>query len=144
MAVTRSASTVWTGNLASGSGETTFETSKIGTFPVTWRARAEAAEGKTSPEELIGAAHASCYSMALSGILKDAGHVAEKLVTTAEVDFDTSDGAKISEIRLALVATIPGLEDDEFQKMAHAAKEGCPVSVALAAVPSITLEARLA
>ncbi|GAA1495771.1 OsmC family peroxiredoxin [Paeniglutamicibacter kerguelensis] len=144
MAVTRSASTVWTGDLVSGAGETTFETSKIGTFPVTWRARAEAAEGKTSPEELIAAAHATCYSMALSNMLKESGHTADKLATTAEVDFDTSDGARISEIRLTLEATVPGLEDAEFQKLAQAAKEGCPVSAALAAVPSITLDARLA
>ena len=144
MAVTRSASTVWTGDLVSGAGETTFETSKIGTFPVTWRARAEAAEGKTSPEELIAAAHATCYSMALSNMLKESGHIADKLATTAEVDFDTSDGARISEIRLTLEATVPGLEDAEFQKLAQAAKEGCPVSAALAAVPSITLDARLA
>ncbi|ASN38947.1 MAG: OsmC family peroxiredoxin [Paeniglutamicibacter terrestris] len=144
MAVTtRSASTVWTGDLASGSGETTFETSGIGTFPVTWRARTEAAEGKTSPEELIAAAHASCFSMALSNILKQAGHVADKLETSAAVDFDTSDGAKISAIRLTLKATIPGLEDAEFQKLALSAKEGCPVSAALAAVPSITLDASL-
>ncbi|KAA0979712.1 OsmC family peroxiredoxin [Paeniglutamicibacter gangotriensis] len=143
MAVTRNASTVWSGDLVSGSGETTFDTSGIGTFPVTWRARAEAAEGKTSPEELIAAAHASCFTMALSNVLKEAGHVAEKLETTAEVDFDTSNGPKISAIRLTLKATIPGLEDTEFQKHAQAAKEGCPVSVALASVPSITLTASL-
>jgi osmotically inducible protein OsmC len=143
MAFTRSASTVWSGDLASGSGETTFETSGIGTFPVTWRARTEASEGKTSPEELIAAAHASCFSMALSNILKGAGHVAERLETTAEVDFDTSDGAKISEIRLSLNATVPGLTEEEFQTHAQAAKVGCPVSAALAAVPSITLDARL-
>ncbi|GAA5227431.1 OsmC family peroxiredoxin [Paeniglutamicibacter antarcticus] len=143
MAVTRNASTVWSGDLPSGNGETTFETSGIGTFPVTWRARAEAAEGKTSPEELIAAAHSACFSMALSNVLKEAGHVAEKLETTAEVDFDTSDGPKITEIRLLLKATVPGLENEEFQKHAQTAKEGCPVSVALAAVPSITLDARL-
>lgn len=144
MAVTRSARTVWTGDLISGSGETTFETSGIGTFPVTWRARAEAAEGKTSPEELIAAAHASCFSMALSNMLKEAGHTAQGLETTAEVDFDTSNGPAISEIRLTLVASVEGLDNAEFQKLAMAAKEGCPVSAALAAVPSITLDARLA
>ncbi|PQZ95847.1 peroxiredoxin [Arthrobacter sp. MYb227] len=143
MAVTRSARTQWSGDLVSGSGETTFQTSGIGTFPITWRARAEVSEGKTSPEELIAAAHASCYSMALSNMLKEAGHVAETLNTTAEVDFDTSDGAKITEIRLTLVATIPGIEDAQFQELAAAAKVGCPVSAALAAVPSITLDARL-
>jgi osmotically inducible protein OsmC len=144
MAVTtRSASTVWTGDLATGSGATTLETSGLGTFPVTWRARTEAADSKTSPEELIAAAHASCFSMALSNILKQAGHVAEKLETTAEVDFDTTDGARISGIRLTLKATIPGIDVTEFQKHANAAKEGCPVSAALAAVPSITLDAHL-
>lgn len=143
MAVTRSARTVWTGDLMSGSGETTFSTSGIGTFPVTWRARAEAAEGKTSPEELIAAAHATCFSMALSNILKEAGHTAQSLETSAEVDFDTSNGPLISEIRLTLVATVEGLEDAEFQKLATAAKEGCPVSAALASVPSIRLDARL-
>lgn len=143
MAVTRSALTTWNGDLVSGSGETTFQSSGIGTFPITWRARSEVAEGKTSPEELIAAAHASCFNMALSNILKEAGHTAETLSTTAEVDFDTSDGPKISEIRLTFVATIPGIEDAQFQELAAAAKVGCPVSAALAAVPSITLDARL-
>lgn len=143
MAVTRNASTVWSGDLPSGKGETTFETSGIGTFPITWRSRAEAADGKTSPEELIAAAHSACFSMALSNVLKEAGHVAERLETTVEVDFDTSNGPKISEIRLVLKATVPGLDNEEFQKHAQAAKEGCPVSVALSAVPSITLDARL-
>ncbi|MEE1620259.1 OsmC family protein [Zafaria sp. Z1313] len=143
MATTRSASTVWTGDLFTGSGQTTFSTSGIGTFDVTWKARAEQAEGKTSPEELIAAAHASCYSMALSNILKEAGFTAERLETTAEVDFDTADGPRISEIRLTLNASVPGIDADAFQEAAQAAKEGCPVSKALAAVPSITLSATL-
>ncbi|MET1034073.1 MAG: OsmC family peroxiredoxin [Arthrobacter sp.] len=144
MATTRSARTVWSGDLASGSGQTTFETSGIGTYDVTWRARTEKSEGKTSPEELIAAAHASCYSMALSNILKQAGFTAERLETSAEVDFDTSDGAQISEIRLVLEASVPGIDEETFQKSAQAAKEGCPVSKALASVPSITLKATLA
>lgn len=143
MATTRSASTVWSGDLATGAGQTTFETSGIGSFPVTWKARAESAEGKTSPEELIAAAHASCYTMALSNILKQAGFTAERLETRAEVDFDTSDGAKISAIRLSLSASIPGISQEQFDESTQAAKEGCPVSVALAAVPSITLDAAL-
>lgn len=144
MATTRSARTLWSGDLFTGSGQTTFETSGIGTFDVTWKARAEQSEGKTSPEELIAAAHASCYSMALSNILKEAGFTPESLQTTAEVDFDTSNGPLISEIRLNLVATVPGIDEETFQKSAQAAKEGCPVSKALASVPSITLDAKLA
>jgi osmotically inducible protein OsmC len=144
MATTRSARTLWSGDLFTGSGQTTFETSGIGTFDVTWKARAEQSEGKTSPEELIAAAHASCYSMALSNILKEAGFTPESLQTTAEVDFDTSNGPLISEIRLKLVATVPGIDEETFQKSAQAAKEGCPVSKALASVPSITLDAKLA
>ena len=143
MATTRSAHTVWNGDLATGSGKTTFETSGLGTFDVTWKARTEEAGGKTSPEELIAAAHASCYSMALSNILKQAGFPPEELSTRAEVDFDTSDGAKISEIRLTLEATIPGIDEETFQKSAQEAKSGCPVSVALSNVPNISLQASL-
>ena len=143
MAATRSASTEWKGDLATGSGQTTFETSGIGTYEVTWKARTEQAEGKTSPEELIAAAHASCYSMAFSNILKQAGHTPESIKTSAEVDFDTSDGAQISEIRLTVRATVPGISEEDFQSNAQAAKEGCPVSKALASVPSITLDAAL-
>lgn len=144
MATTRSARTVWNGDLFTGSGKTTFETSGIGTFDITWKARAEQAEGKTSPEELIAAAHASCYSMALSNELKGAGFPPESLETTAEVDFDTTNGPLISEIRLTLKATVPGIDEAKFQECAQAAKDGCPVSKALASVPSITLNATLA
>lgn len=143
MATTRSASTVWSGDLATGSGQTTLETSGLGTYEVTWKARAEEAAGKTSPEELIAAAHASCYSMALSNILKEAGFPPERLETRAEVDFDTSDGPRISAIRLTLAARVPGIDEEAFQKSAAAAKDGCPVSKALASVPSITLKATL-
>ncbi|GAA1363096.1 OsmC family protein [Arthrobacter rhombi] len=143
MATTRSARTVWNGDLFSGSGQTTFETSGIGTYDITWKARAEQSEGKTSPEELIAAAHASCYSMALSNVLKEAGFAPESLETTAEVDFDTTNGPLISEIRLVLKATVPGIDEAAFQEAAQGAKEGCPVSKALASVPSITLEATL-
>lgn len=143
MATTRSARTVWNGDLFSGNGQTTFETSGIGTYDITWKARAEQSEGKTSPEELIAAAHASCYSMALSNVLKEAGFTAESLETTAEVDFDTTNGPLISEIRLVLKATVPGIDEAAFQEAAQGAKEGCPVSKALASVPSITLDATL-
>ncbi|EMY33007.1 OsmC family protein [Arthrobacter crystallopoietes BAB-32] len=143
MATTRSARTVWKGDLFSGNGQTSLETSGLGTYDVTWKARAEDAKDKTSPEELIAAAHSACYSMAFSNILKEAGHTAESIETSAEVDFDTSTGAQISEIRLFVNATVPGISDEDFQKSAQAAKEGCPVSKALASVPSITLDAKL-
>ncbi|MFD1214773.1 OsmC family peroxiredoxin [Arthrobacter sp. GCM10027362] len=143
MATTRSAHTVWKGDLLTGSGQTTLDTSGLGTYDVTWKARTEESEGKTSPEELIAAAHASCYSMAFSNILKQAGHAPEEINTAAEVDFDTSSGARISEIRLTVNATIPGIGEEDFQRLAEDAKKGCPVSQALASVPSITLQATL-
>lgn len=143
MATTRTARTVWNGDLISGSGQTTFETSGIGTYDITWKARSEQSEGKTSPEELIAAAHASCYSMALGGALKDAGFTADSIETSAEVDFDLTNGPLISEIRLTLKATVPGIDEATFQEAAQGAKEGCPVSKALAAVPSIKLDATL-
>ncbi|MCG2624204.1 OsmC family protein [Arthrobacter sp. I2-34] len=141
MATTRSAHTVWKGDLFTGSGQTTLDTSGLGTYDVTWKARAEQAEGKTSPEELIGAAHSACYSMAFSNMLKDAGHVADTIETRAEVDFVPGQG--ITEIRLNVNASVPGIGEEDFQRLAEDAKKGCPVSQALASVPSITLQATL-
>lgn len=141
MATTRSAHTVWKGDLFTGSGQTTLDTSGIGTYDVTWKARAEQAEGKTSPEELIGAAHSACYSMAFSNMLKEAGHVADSIETRADVDFVPGQG--ITEIRLNVNAAIPGIGEEDFQRIAEEAKQGCPVSQALASVPSITLQATL-
>lgn len=142
MATTRSAHTVWNGDLFTGSGRTTFDTSGLGTYDVTWKARSEEADGKTSPEELIAAAHASCYAMAFSNILKEAGHAPDSIEVKADVDFDAS-GPAISEIRLTVSATVPGISEEDFQSSAEAAKTGCPVSQALASVPSITLKATL-
>ena len=142
MAATRSASTEWKGDLFTGSGQTTFETSGIGTYDVTWKARAEQAEGKTSPEELLAAAHATCYSMQFSNMLKENGTTAESIKTSAAVDFVPGTG--ITEIRLTVNATVPGISEDDFQRLATGAKENCPVSGALASVPSITLDATLA
>ena len=142
MATTRSAHTVWNGDLSTGSGRTSLDTSGLGTYDVTWKARTELVEGKTSPEELIGAAHSACFSMAFSNMLKQAGHVADTIETRAEVDFVPGEG--ITEIRLTVNATIPGIGEDDFQRVAEEAKKGCPVSQALASVPSITLAATLA
>ena len=109
-------------------------------LPITWAARAEHQHGKTSPEELIAAAHASCYSMAFSNGLSKAGHHVERLDTTAEVDFVPGTG--ITQIRLSVRGHVHGVDDAGFQKLAEEAKEGCPVSQALKSVP-ISLEAKL-
>jgi lipoyl-dependent peroxiredoxin len=140
MAATRTAHTVWNGDLMSGSGQTTLDSSGLGTFDVTWKARTEAAEGKTSPEELIAAAHASCFSMAFSNMLAQAGHTAEEINTKADVTFVPGTG--ITGSHLTMSAKVPGLSEEEFQRIAGEAKTGCPVSGALASI-EITLDASL-
>lgn len=141
MATTRSAHTVWSGSLADGSGQTSLDSSGLGTFDVTWKARTEQAEGRTSPEELIAAAHSACFSMAFSHALGQEGKTPERVETSAEVDFQPGEG--ITGIRLTLRASVPGLSEDDFQRIAEGARTGCPVSQALAAVKSITLTATL-
>jgi osmotically inducible protein OsmC len=133
MATTRIAAGEWHGSLTEGSGRVTLESSGLGSFDVTWASRAEQPEGRTSPEELIAAAHASCFSMALSGGLTKAGHPPTSLNTRAEVDFQPGEG--ITGIRLRVSGDVPGLDADGFREAAEAAKVGCPVSKALAAVP---------
>jgi osmotically inducible protein OsmC len=140
MTATRNASTRWTGDLQEGNGVTSFLSSGLPDTPVTWAARTNNPEGKTSPEELIAAAHTSCFSMAFSGALAKAGHTAEEIVTEAAVTFKPGTG--ITDIALTVNAKIPGIDNDEFQKIANGAKENCPVSQALKAVP-ISLEATL-
>lgn len=141
MALTSTASTTWTGNLPKGSGRTSLDSSGQGTFDVSWRARAEEHGGTTNPEELIAAAHASCYSMAFANALDQNGTPPTQLDTTAEVTFDPS-GPAISGIHLRVQAQVDGLEDADFQKIAEAAKDGCPVSKALTGT-EITLTAQL-
>jgi osmotically inducible protein OsmC len=133
MATTRTAACEWHGSLTEGSGRVTLESSGLGTFDVTWSSRAEQPEGRTSPEELIAAAHASCFSMAFSGGLTKAGHPPTSLNTRVEVDFQPGEG--ITGIRLRVSGDVPGLDADGFREAAEAAKIGCPVSKALAAVP---------
>jgi lipoyl-dependent peroxiredoxin len=111
--------------------------------PYSFQSRFEEGEG-TNPEELIAAAHAGCFSMALSGELGRAGHAAESVETTATVHLDKVDeGFGITRIELEARARVPGVEDSEFQQIAEGAKKGCPVSRALAAVDSIELRASL-
>lgn len=140
MATTRKASTTWTGGLADGRGEVTLQSSGIGTYDVSWAARSEEPNGKTSPEELIAAAHSSCFSMALSNILGKAGTPPQQLQTSAEVDFQPGKG--ITQIRLSVRGQVDGIDADEFVAAAEDAKKNCPVSQALAGV-DITLDAAL-
>jgi osmotically inducible protein OsmC len=133
----------WNGSLMDGSGTiTSTTTGAIGEQPVTWAARAEEPGGLTSPEELIAAAHAACFSMALSHGLAQAGHAPDELNTSATVTFQPGEG--ITKIALTVNGRVPGLGEDAFREAAEGAKENCPVSKALAGVPEITLDARLA
>ena len=142
MATDRKAEVTWHGDLMSGGGRIDSVTSgAIGGLDVDWLARSEDAGSKTSPEELIAAAHASCFSMALSSGLAQAGHPADELKTSATVTFQPGEG--ITKIALAVAGTVPGMDDGAFQEAAETAKENCPVSKALASVPEITLDARL-
>jgi osmotically inducible protein OsmC len=143
MATDRRADVTWKGSLAEGSGTITNTTSgAIGEQSVSWAARSEdATGGKTSPEELIAAAHASCFSMALSSGLAKAGTPPDELRTSATVTFQPGEG--ITKVALTVDGSVPGIDEDGFREAAQTAKENCPVSKALAAVPEITLEAKL-
>ena len=144
MATDRRADVTWLGSLMEGSGTIRSTTSgAIGEQAVSWAARSEdATGGKTSPEELIAAAHASCFSMALSAGLAKAGTPPEQLDTSATVTFQPGEG--ITKIALTVEGRVPGLDAAGFEEAAQGAKANCPVSKALAGVPEITLDARLA
>ena len=139
MATTRRASAEWNGNLLEGAGTVTLESSGIGSYPGSWPARSAEPNGVTSPEELIAAAHSTCFSMALSHSLAQAGTPPTQLRTSAEVDFQPGTG--ITAIRLTVSGEVPGLDADGFRAAAENAKENCPVSQALKAVPiTLTVE----
>ena len=139
----RSASATWQGDLVSGSGEIHEAPSgAFGPLQVTWASRTEDDHGgKTSPEELIAAAHAACFSMALSLGLAKAGHPAERLETSSTVTFVPGEG--ITKSALTVVGSVPGMDDAAFREAAEAAKDGCPVSGAIKGNVELTLEARL-
>ncbi|WP_312178694.1 OsmC family protein [Arthrobacter sp.] len=140
MATVRSAHTVWHGDLFNGEGQVTLDSSKLGTYDVTWKARAEDAGGRTSPEELIAAAHSACFSMAFSLALAEAGKTAERIQTSAEVTFVPGTGITGSHLRVS--AVVPGLTAEEFTDIAESAKTDCPVSQALTGI-KITMDASL-
>jgi len=143
MATDRTMRTTWHGTLLEGAG-TIHEAGSgaFGALDVSWASRAEASNGKTSPEELIAAAHSACFAMALSAGLAKAGTPADTLETSATVTFVPGEG--ITKIALSVRGTVPGVDEAAFSEAAEGAKSGCPVSKALAAVPEITLDATLA
>jgi len=141
MATTRTASTRWEGSLFEGAGKVTLQSSGIGTYDVSWPARAEEPNGKTSPEELIAAAHSACFSMALSNGLAKAGSAPTSLDTSADVEF--TPGTGITGIKLTVRGVVEGMSSDDFVAAAEDAKANCPVSQALAGT-TITLDAALA
>lgn len=143
MATDRTMSTTWHGSLLEGAGTIAAAGSgAFGALDVSWAARTEAPDGKTSPEELIAAAHSACFSMALSHGLAQAGTPADRLVTSATVTFVPGEG--ITRIALVVRGTVPGVDAEAFAAAAEDAKVGCPVSKALTGVPEITLDAALA
>lgn len=142
MALTSTGSATWNGNLFDGSGTTRLESSGLGTFDVSWKARTEEGQATTNPEELLAAAHAACFSMALSNTLDQNGTPPTQLDTRAEVTFDTSDGAAISGVHLTVRGQVEGISAEDFQKFAEQARAGCPVSKALTGT-QITMSAEL-
>jgi len=141
MAAISRADAIWKGDLTSGSGRVKVASGALDEFPVSWASRAESQHGKTSPEELIAAAHAACYSMAFSNGLSKAGHKVEELKTSAAVTFVPGTG--ITTVELSVRGRVTGIDEAEFQKLAGEAKDGCPVSKALHGNVELKLEARL-
>jgi osmotically inducible protein OsmC len=141
MATVRTAKTHWEGSLFEGAGQVTLESSGLGTYDVSWPARAEEPNGKTSPEELIAAAHSACFSMALSNGLAQSGSAPSALDVQADVTFEPGKG--ITGIHLTVVGQVEGMAAADFEAAAAEAKASCPVSQALAGT-TITLKASLA
>lgn len=141
----RRAHAVWEGSLGQGTGTVTLESSGLGgVLPATWASRTARSNGKTSPEELIAAAHATCYSMALSHILGEAGTPPAKLETDAVCTFAPVEGGfKISAVELSVKGEVPGVDAEAFAAAAAAAKDGCPVSQALMGNVAISVTAEL-
>ncbi len=146
MAAERRAAVIWQGTLTKGSGRLELASGATGELPVTWEARTERSQGKTSPEELIAAAHASCYAMQLAAILAEDDHEPDELTVgaTATLDKDDDDDDwEITKIELTVRGQIADLDDDDFEEAAEKAKESCPVSRALSGNVEINVEATL-
>ena len=141
MAVESSASTVWEGDLAHGGGTTTPDSGAFEPVEVSWASRTKRAAGKTSPEELLAAAHASCYCMALANELAQAGTPPQRLDATARVEFEPGEGVKSSHITIS--GRVDGIDQGRFEEAASAAGEGCPISGALKGNVDIAVDATL-
>ncbi|MGO4437117.1 OsmC family protein [Rhizobium sp. RAF56] len=142
MQINRTGSARWAGGFKDGKGQISTQSGALKEYPYGYAARFEGVPG-TNPEELIGAAHAGCFTMALSAVLGEANLKADSMETTAKVTLESVEGGfAITAIHLTLVARIPGTDEATFKELAGKAKAGCPVSKALSAVP-ITLDARL-
>ncbi len=141
----RTAQAVWTGDLMQGSGQLSTQSSGLlRETPVTWAARTEAPENKTSPEELLAAAHASCYAMAFAGALGRQGTPPEQLQVTAVAALDRVEGAmKVTTMRLSVRGRVPGMDQAAFEEAARTAEQGCPISNAIRNSVQISLEATL-
>ena len=143
MATVRTAQAHWEGSLMEGQGEVELVSSEAGSFEVNWPSRAEQANGKTSPEELIAAAHSSCFSMALSNALAEGGHPAERLDVSATVTVSLDGGPRVSSSHITVRGAVPGIDADAFAQAVAAAEDGCPVSNALKGNVEITVDAQL-
>jgi osmotically inducible protein OsmC len=139
----RSATTGWDGDLASGNGTVNGASGALRDLAVTWASRTERSDGKTSPEELVAAAHSSCFSMALAHGLTEAGNAPEHLNVTSKVTLDLVDGAPtVTTLEVTVTGRVAGIDQAAFEQAANEAGEGCPISRALAAV-QITVSATL-
>lgn len=140
MAITSESTTVWRGDLMSGSGEVDLDSSGAAHLGVDWKARSQGSDSTTTPEELLGAAHSACFAMAFSHALAEFGRAPESVQVTAAVTFDPAEG--ITGSHLLVNAKVPGIDEADFVRIAEEAKKDCPVSRALVGIP-ITLEAEL-
>ncbi len=145
MSAIRRADATWQGDLQTGRGTVSASTSGAFTdLPVTWASRTETADGRTSPEELVAAAHSACYEMAFSGALARAGTPPERLAVSATVTFDKTDaGWRVVSSALTVVGRVPGIDADAFVAAAEAAKDGCPISQALKGNVALSVVATL-
>lgn len=145
MPAVRRAEATWSGDLLSGRGTVTAGTSGLfRDLPVSWASRTEDPDGRTSPEELLAAAHAACYSMAFSNGLAKNGTPATRLDVSSDVTFDkVGDGWKVTKSRLTVRGTVPEIDEAKFRELAEAAKEGCPISGALKGNVALSVDAKL-
>jgi osmotically inducible protein OsmC len=145
MSAIRRAEATWSGALTTGSGAVSaISSGAFSSLPVSWAARTESSDGKTSPEELVAAAHAACFAMALSGALGRAGTPPDRLDVSAEVTFDKLEaGWRVVSSALTVKGVVPGMAREDFVAAAEATRDGCPISVALAGNVALGVEATL-